>query len=132
MQQRSKYPDFIISTGFGTMLGLAGINCRHSVHLIDPAVDKPTYTKESLAELNDTTVRTPKGETLPVYDATQQQRAMERRIRALKREKLTLSEIGASAWELNKLQLDIKSGQQQLSSFCKTTGLPRQYDRERI
>ncbi len=79
-----KYPDFRKSTGYGTGAGLKGWNCRHDFFPFfeDSA---PAYTQEELAEFENRKV-TYNGEEMTEYDATQKQRAMERRIRATKRE----------------------------------------------
>lgn len=123
------YPDFISSTGFGRIRGLAGINCRHSVHPIDPAVDKPIYTKETLNKLNTKRVKMPNGKTIPLYNATQEQRRLERKIRAAKREKAAVLAINAPT---ALVQLRISGLQRQMRVLCEKTGLPRQYDREQI
>lgn len=126
-----KYPDFVASTGYKEPGGLCGFNCRHSFHPFDPRYDKPTYTKDQLEHLNDETVQLPNGKEVKTYQATQMQRAMERRVRKLK-QGLEM----AKAADNTELQLQyeklVARGNRQLKSFCDSTRLPRQRFRERV
>jgi hypothetical protein len=124
------YPDFRTATGYGTITGLCGINCRHSFYPFDPEVDKPIYTEQKLKELNEKAVKTPDGKEIPLYEATQKQRYLERNLRAVKREKEALEAVGDTDGAV-EAQLSVKRYQAKLRAFCKTTGLPRYYDRER-
>lgn len=65
---------FVEKTGYGTMLGLAGINCRHSHYPYFMGIS-PTPPKKI-----DT------AENARVYDLTQKQRKMERDIRKARKE----------------------------------------------
>ncbi len=40
--------NFYEATGYGTVTGLCGANCRHSFHPFWPGISKPAYTKEML------------------------------------------------------------------------------------
>ena len=73
-----KYDDFYTATGYGTMLGLCGINCRHSFSAFVEGMHNPYEG----VDYND-----PKR-----YEDEQKQRALERRIRQLRREKKALQE----------------------------------------
>lgn len=68
------YPDFYQSTGYGTVTGLCGANCRHSFG---------PYFEE--AGPTDWNVNLSAQENERVYDLTQQQRALERKVREKKR-----------------------------------------------
>jgi len=72
-------------TGYGTGAGLAGWNCKHGFYPFFEGVSRRMYTDEILREMADATV-VYDGEEISLYDATQVQRAMEREVRALKRE----------------------------------------------
>ena len=67
-----KYPDFISSTGYGTVTGLCGANCRHNYGPWFEGMDNPF-------EEYDTE------ENRKAYELQQRQRALERRIRDTKR-----------------------------------------------
>ncbi|MFR8872510.1 MAG: phage minor capsid protein [Oscillospiraceae bacterium] len=84
-----KYPDFVKSTGYGTGPGLCGWNCRHSFFPYFEGLSERAYSRAKLREYENKTV-TYNGRTLPYYDATQQQRYLERQIRRWKREYLAM------------------------------------------
>lgn len=73
-----KYDDFYTATEYGTMLGLCGINCRHSFSAFAEGMHNPYEGKD---------YSDPKR-----YQDEQQQRAMERKIRYLRRKKKALQE----------------------------------------
>jgi len=72
-------------TGYGTGAGLCGWQCRHSFYPYYEGISRRMYTDEILREMAGATV-VYDGHEISLYDATQIQRAMEREIRALKRE----------------------------------------------
>lgn len=93
-----KYPDFIRSTGYGTGPGLCGWNCRHSFFPYFEGLSERAYSRAKLREYENKTV-TYNGRTLPYYDATQQQRYLERQIRRWKREYLAMDAAGLDTSE---------------------------------
>ena len=44
-------PEFYDATGYGTVTGLCGANCRHSFYPYWPGISKPAYTKEMLDDI---------------------------------------------------------------------------------
>jgi len=68
---KSNFPDFVKTTGYGTVTGLSGTNCRHS---FGPGDGKHNPFKDI-----DT------GESRKIEKLNKQQRALERRIRKTKR-----------------------------------------------
>lgn len=66
-----RFPDFVSSTGYGTVTGLCGVNCRHSFGTGDG--------ENNPFEQYDTE------ENRKAYEAQQRQRTLERRIRDSKR-----------------------------------------------
>ena len=48
-----KYPDFVKSTGYGTVTGLCGANCYHSFSPFIVGVSTPNYTDDELKKLNE-------------------------------------------------------------------------------
>ncbi len=125
------YADFIATTGYKQPGGLCGFNCRHGFHPFDPKYDKPTYTAEQLKQLNETQVRIPGGEQVPLYKATQMQRAMERNLRKTKQE-LEMAETVQNEKLTGALKTQVRLQQRHLREFCDATGLPRQYFRESV
>lgn len=133
-----KYPDFVKSTGYGTGAGLKGWNCRHDFF---PFFEdsKPAYTQAELAEFENRQV-TYNGEKMTEYEATQKQRAMERRIRATKRE-LAGYDAGIAATtddslkaelqtEFDRKSVLLKRQEAVLKDFTRQTGLARDRARE--
>ena len=81
-QKKYDYPDFIESTGYGNILGLCGINCRHSCYIYYPS-EKIDNKLAFGSEKNEKR-----------YNLEQQQRRMERAIRKTKRKLAGLNAAG--------------------------------------
>jgi hypothetical protein len=123
-----KYPDFKSSTGYGTGAGLGGWNCRHSWFPFFEGISENAYRQAELDDYADKTV-TYNGKELSFYDATQQQRLFERRIRHWKRQAGALEAAGLdNSVEIGKVKLY----QAKLRDFVKQTGIVRQRIREQI
>lgn len=103
------YPDFITSCGFGKMLGIGGINCRHSFYPFTPGV-------------NIIPERPDEKENAKRYALEQKQRSMERAIRKTKR----MIE-GAKATEdreaLSQYSKDLLDQMDVYMKFCDKNGL---------
>lgn len=121
-----KYPDFVEGTGYGTVTGLCGINCRHSFYPYIEGLSSDSYPdlepyKGEPVEYN--------GQELSQYEATQQQRAIERQIRKAKRRAEAVKEAGLdNSDELTR----VMNLQAKMRDFTRQTGLSRQYVRESI
>ena len=122
-----KYKPFEETTGYGTGEGLLGWNCRHSFYPYFEGAER-VLTPEEVEEMN-TKMVTLDGKELSFYEATQKQRAMERDIRALKRQALALSTINQSN---ARLQQAISVKQSKIRDFLRQTGLQRQRVREQV
>lgn len=139
--KHSKYPDFVKSTGYGTGAGLCGWNCRHSFFPFFEGLSSSAYPREQLREYENQTVQY-NGETIKYYDATQMQRAMERQIRATKRElagydagmKATDNEALRNALNEQFQAASVKLSRQksQMDDFLGQTGMLRQGEREQV
>jgi len=123
-----RYPDFVSETGYGTGPGLMGWNCRHSFYPFFDGISKNAYKKREL-ESYANAVKTYQGKEISVYDATQIQRGIERKIRFWKRQAYALDAAGLeNAKEIAKIRLY----QANMRSFIRQTGLSRQYVREGV
>jgi len=123
-----RYPDFVAETGYGTGPGLMGWNCRHSFYPFFDGISKNAYKKREL-ESYANAVKTYQGKEISVYDATQIQRGIERKIRAWKRQAYAFESAGLdNAREIAKIKLY----QARMRAFIKQTGLSRQYVRESV
>lgn len=112
-----KYDNFYEKTGYGEMLGLKGINCRHHFY--------PTFEWEKHPERIDYQ------ENEKAYHKQQEQRGYERRMRSLKREKV-VAETLEDKDELKKINNKIKSFNTEYDNFLKQNKLRRDYSREFI
>ncbi|WP_085832867.1 phage minor capsid protein [Clostridium merdae] len=139
--KHSKYPDFVKSTGYGTGAGLCGWNCRHSFFPFFEGISPSAYPRETLRYYENQTVRY-NGKAIKYYDATQMQRAMERQIRATKRE-LAGYDAGIKSSDSEELKnalterfqaASVKLSRQksQMDDFLGQTGMLRQTEREQV
>ena len=118
VQDGERYEDFEAATGYGTVPGLCGWNCRHNFYPFYPGISVRNYTDERLAELDARNI--PYGGGLYTkYEITQMQRALERRVRKYKRRYLAETAAGVDA---NQSAAKLKAARQQLSAFLAETG----------
>ena len=113
------YPDFEAATGYGTGAGLCGWNCRHTFFAVFPELgDPPTWTEESLQELNARNIEY-NGKLYTQYEVNQMQRARERNVRKWKKRYLAESAAGSDTTDS---AVRLKAARQSLSEFAKATG----------
>ena len=113
------YPDFEQATGYGTGAGLCGWNCRHTFFAVFPELgDPPTWTEESLQELNARNIEY-NGKLYTQYEVNQMQRARERNVRKWKKRYLAESAAGSDTTDS---AVRLKAARQSLSDFTKATG----------
>lgn len=113
------YPDFEQATGYGTGAGLCGWNCRHTFFAVFPELgDPPTWTEESLQELNARNIEY-NGKLYTQYEVNQMQRARERNVRKWKKRYLAESAAGLDTTDS---AVRLKAASQSLSEFAKATG----------
>lgn len=115
-----KYPNLKESTGYpDDILGLGGVNCRHRMFPFFPGISTPNP------------IRFNEEENRRVYELTQKQRAMERRMRQLKKEQAAAKEIGDKE-TVKKLNKKISEQSTKIDEFCKKNGLRRDHSRELV
>lgn len=113
------YPDFEAATGYGTGAGLCGWNCRHTFFAVFPELgDPPTWTEESLQELNARNIEY-NGKLYTQYEVNQMQRARERNVRKWKKRYLAESAAGSDTTDS---AVRLKAARQSLAEFAKATG----------
>ncbi|MEA5057468.1 MAG: phage minor capsid protein [Anaerotignum propionicum] len=122
-----KYPEFKSSTGYGTGAGLGGWNCRHSFFPYLEGSPR-AYTNDELKGYNSKNVEY-NGQKMTEYEASLQQRSIERNIRRWKREKKAMEAAGLPTEEASA---KISKWQAAQREFIDQTGLKRQYGREQI
>ena len=112
--------------GYGTGPGFKGWNCRHDWFPFFEGLSSSAYPREKLEEFENRTVSY-NGQKIPYYDATQMQRAMERRIRATKRDLAGFDEAMKNGLdmrgEFNTASVKLKRQEAALKDFLNQTGL---------
>jgi hypothetical protein len=129
--KHAKYPDLAAATGYGTVGGLGGANCRHSFYIYFEGISENAYKAAELKSYANETV-TYNGQKMSVYEATQVQRGIERDIRKWKREAEALQVIGDdNSEELAK----VKKYQSRMRDFIaqmNSQGKPYKWHRQGI
>jgi len=118
----SYYENFEEATGYGTVTGLMGVNCKHSYYPFFHGIsEKAIEDKERSVKHN--------GKYISEYEASQIQRYNERQIRKWKREESSLDAVSISSIREKE---KVKHWQKKQRLFVKETGLRRDYSREFI
>lgn len=125
------YRNFYEATGYGTVTGLCGANCRHSFHPFWPGISKPAYTKDMIEDYSSEKFSYG-GKNLTEYECSQIQRKFERAIRESKRilagydsaiKSSTDSETEQYLKdEFQKESVKLKKKEKKLMDFCSETG----------
>lgn len=105
-----KYPDFFKETGYGTATGLKGVNCTHDFY---PFWEDASVIPDDLEEPAPVKIN---GREYDHYQVSQQQRKMERGIRATKREIEAQKAIGGDTSELQSILRKQNSDYKQFSA----------------
>lgn len=117
-----KYPDFVSSTGYGTVTGLKGANCMHDFY---PFWEGASVIPEDLKEPDPVMIN---GKEYTYYQCTQKQRAMERDIRAIKRE---INATEALGMDSSELQSKLKQKMSEYRKFSDSANLKPKTNRLR-
>lgn len=125
------YPSIYSVCGLGAVDGLEGANCRHRRNVWVEGVSERTYTDEQLAHIDDGLVCTFEGKTYTAYEATQEQRKVERTIRKLKREKTAYSAAGLTDEE-QAVNIKLQRLNAKYKAFSAAAGLPEQRERVKV
>ena len=126
-----KYPNIYEVCGLGAVDGLEGANCRHRRYPWVEGVSERTYTNEQLSHIDDGLGCEFEGTTYSAYEATQQQRKIERTIRKLKREKIAYNAAGLSEKE-QAVSIRLRRLNAKYKAFSKSAGLPEQKERLKV
>ena len=118
----SRYPSLVEATGYGTAAGLCGVNCRHTM---TPYVEGYSKLPDTDWSAQERLTGMTSGE---YYAATQAQRRLESEVRATKREVAFGEEAGA---DMTAARVRLGKLQVRLKVHCESSGLRRDYSRER-
>lgn len=125
------YPNIYEVCGLGAVDGLEGANCRHRRFPWVEGVSERTYTDEQLDHIDDGLGCTFEGKTYTAYEATQEQRKVERTIRKLKREKTAYNAAGLTDEE-QAVNIKLRRLNAKYKAFSKAAGLPEQRERMKV
>ena len=125
------YPNIYEVCGLGAVDGLEGVNCRHRRFPWVEGVSERTYTEEQLEHIDDGLGCTFEGKTYTAYEATQEQRKVERTIRKLKREKAAYKAAGLHEEE-QAVIIRLRRLSAKYKAFSAAAGLPEQRERMKV
>ncbi len=113
--------------GLGDVAGLKGANCRHDYRPFPPGSVR-TYTDEWLEQQiqEENTPKEYHGKQYTTYEATQQQRKMERAMRAQREKIKLLKEGGADEQEIILAKAKYQGQMQTYKDFSEKMGLKEQ------
>lgn len=126
-----KYPNIYEVCGLGAVDGLEGANCRHRRYPWVEGVSERTYTDKQLSHIDDGLGCEFEGTTYSAYEATQQQRKIERTIRKLKREKAAYHASGLTEDE-QAVSIRLRRLNAKYKDFSAAAGLPEQKERMKV
>ena len=117
--------------GFGDVAGLCGANCYHDYLPFIPGVSVRTYTDAQLREMirEENAPKEYYGKQYTTYEALQEQRRMERNMRATRQQVKLLQEGGADDQEIILKKAKYQVQLQNYTDFSKKMGLPEQKQR---
>ena len=130
-----KYKPFRETTGYGTGPGLGGYNCKHSFYVFIEGVSEPSFDRDpsqtQYGKSND-----------QMYEESQRQRELERRIRESRRECTALDAARSTAKdpaeranfdaEFSKASKLLKQRESRLEAYCDETGRKKLVDRVQV
>lgn len=125
------YPSIYDACGLGAVDGLEGANCRHRRYPWVEGVSERTYNDEQLEHIDDGLGCTFEGKTYTAYEATQEQRKVERTIRKLKREKAVYNAAGLHEEE-QAVNIRLRRLNAKYKAFSAAAGLPEQRERMKV
>lgn len=126
-----KYPSIYEVCGLGYVDGLEGANCRHIRTAFVDGVMERTYTDEELAHIDDGHDVDFEGKHYTAYEATQQQRKIERTVRKLKREQTAYKAAGLTE-DAQAVTARIRRLNAKYKAFSEAAGLPLQRERMQV
>lgn len=122
--KRSEYPqydDFYAATQYGDINGLKGVNCTHEFY--------PYWEGDPIPEFKEPDPVTINGKEYSYYEATQEQRRMERNIRQSKRELEALKQVDGADKEIGDLTAKLSKQAQDYKAFSFAAGIRAKTER---
>lgn len=125
------YPNIYEVCGLGAVDGLEGANCRHRRNVWVEGVSERAYTDDQLSHIDDGLGCTFEGKTYTAYEATQEQRKVERTIRKLRREKAAYKAAGLHEEE-QAVNIRLRRLNAKYKAFSAAAGLSEQRERMKV
>lgn len=122
-----KYKDLRKATRYGYADGLCGVNCRHNFNPHVPGTSR-TWSDKELAKLEEKNIEY-NGVKMTEYEASQEQRKLERYIREQKR---TIAALEAAGEDASEYRSKLNTASKAYSDFTKQTGLKQQRERTQV
>lgn len=125
------YEELVSVCGLGTGPGLCGWNCYHHYDPFIEGVSERKYTDEELEQLNaDANKKALYGEKeYTKYEATQEQRRLEREMRGLREKIDYLKKHGGDKTDIQSQQIRYNTYMERYKDFSEKMGLPFQIER---
>lgn len=124
-----KYQNLAEATGYGTAGGLKGAYCRHSFYPYVEGMPR-TWTDKQLRNIDPPDFEY-EGQRYSHYEATQKQRAMERRIRQIKRELIGYDSAGLED-AFNEASARLREARDNYKDFSKAANIRPKNDRSQV
>jgi hypothetical protein len=105
-------------TTYGQAAGLFGVNCGHYPMVFIPGISSVQDVPQN------------EEENAKTYEESQQQRALERKLREERRDLAVMKAQGAPEDEIRAQRERVKKASQDIEDFCDETGRTRRKDRE--
>lgn len=125
-----RYPLLSQATGYGTVTGLKGANCRHDFYPVIPGIDEPSYTEEELRNIDPPPVKIG-DKTYTYYESEQRQREMERAIRKTKRQ-IIAAQASGDTEQFTAKSILLRRQREQYADFSKKAGLVARNERTQV
>ncbi|MBQ6264473.1 MAG: hypothetical protein IJK60_03395 [Clostridia bacterium] len=133
IQGRQYRDDEYIALNNSLVRRIGTLNCKHIAFPIKYGVTKPVYSAAELEEMKKRNAQgiTYQGKHYTLYEATQQQRAIERAIRKQKRKIIAAEATGDQA-QITQTKAKLTTLFSEYNRFSKAAGLLAQYNRFEI
>lgn len=127
------YKSLVDECGYGNVAGLEGANCRHSKHIYVEGISKRIYSDKDLRNIDKAAVQF-EGKSYTAYEATQQQRKIERTMRFYKVRLLGLEEAGFGTEDKTYQQAAslLTRWSEKYKDFSRAVGLRTQPERAQV
>ena len=125
-----EYPNLAEATGYGSVTGLKGANCRHDFNAFFPGISERNYTDKELENIDPPPFEY-NGKTYTHYEATQKQRQIERAIRKTKQEMIVYDTTGLKK-DFTMASVKLRRQKELYRDFSAKAGLRTKDERHQL